>query len=622
MRAPRGRWSHEELEQARKRIHAALETPVDAVGLESILPQRAAPAATEPSYGSAFQAAAVLSRFRLDDVRELGTGQELTRLQSRSTSLREQGWRTLTPAVRNAILRSLDAATVRDLVQRHAQHDDALQAALRATLDGLSPERLRALSTGALGALVQVYDGIAHFAPLPPRDQIERKLELARLLDPLRQITKTFSGREKELQELRDYVGVLSTGSWIADGLRAIGNVIFSPTPKPPLVVYGPGGVGKTTLTAQFILEHALVAEQQNFPFAYLDFDRPTVNAEQAPSILGEAIRQIGLQYDAAFHASERLRARWELRLSASPDADIEPFVKDFAGFLDTLEVREGPVLLVLDTFEEVQRRSKAYVQSVLQLVSSLTEHVPRLRVVITGRSPIEGAPVAKQKELAAFDQASAVAYLGANGVAGEAAERIAAQTHGNPLTLTLAIELYRRNPEALRGFDGARFTDATIQSALFDRILLHIQDREVRKLAHPGLVLRRVTPEIIAQVLAGPCEIAVPDKARAEELFEKLAEDNTLVTRVEPQVLIHRLDVRRMMLGPLRAHEPAKVREIHRGAIEFYNRSSDVISRAEAAYHRLCLGVPAELTDDLAPMLVNAVDDLPLTSQAIVASR
>lgn len=619
----KARWSREEMEAARQRIHAALESTSPEVrgperlGIRPVTRSMPSPAA----FGPAFRAAAVLSRFRLDEL-PASDASEMRRLQEQSIPLRDEGWRTLAPELRNAVLRELSRDALAALLAAYARAGDPLQTALAKALQGLKTDTLRTMTTGELAALMQVYDGIASSATLPPRDEIERKLQLARLLDPLRQITRTFSGRAAEMQALRDYVGVLSTGSWIADGLRSLGNAIFTPTPTPPLVIYGPGGVGKTTLTAQFILEHALAAEQQRFPFAYLDFDRPTVNAEEVPTLLSEAIRQIGLQYDAAFHASERLRDRWETRLSAPTAAGIDTYVKDFAGFLETLEAREGPVLLVLDTFEEVQRRSEAYVGGVLQLVSLLTSHVPRLRVVIAGRTMVTNAHVARQLELAAFDHTSALAYLQANGIDPDFAERIAALTRGNPLTLTLAIDLYRRDPESLRGFDTAQLSDEIIQSLLFDRILLHISDPEVRLLAHPGLVLRRVTPEIIQQVLAGPCEIAVPDAARAEELFNKLAEDNTLVTRVEPRELIHRADVRRMMLGPLRDHQPEKVREIHRGAIAFYETATDLSSRAETAYHRLSLGEETELTDDLEPLLVNAIDDLPLPSQAALATR
>ena len=40
------------------------------------------------------------------------------------------------------------------------------------------------------------------------------------------------------------------------------------------------------------------------------------------------------------------------------------------------------------------------------------------------------------------------------------------------------------------------------LQGVLFRRILGHIHTPEIRQLAHPGLVLRRITPDLIKEVL------------------------------------------------------------------------------------------------------------------------
>ncbi len=650
MSAPtRRRWSREELESAQARVHAALEEiprdfPITAIVDASGLRELGSIADDDGLHDvradlrqnqvhldrptAMMRVASVLSRFRMEDLRaHAASADDVRQLQDRSILLRDRtgaGWRTLLPEVRSSILRDLTADELAALVNAQAQPDDELQVAIRAALEGIKTEDLRSLSTGALAALVQVHDGLSAVTSLPPREQIERKLQLGRMLEPLRQITRSFNGRATEMQKLRDYVGVLSTGSWFGDVSRAVGDLLFKPTPRAPFLVFGPGGVGKTTLIARFILDHALAAEKQQFPFAYLDFDRPTVMAEKAPTILIEAIRQIGLQYDAAFTASERLRTRWEKRLASSREPDVSSYVKDFAGFLDQLEVKDSPVLFVLDTFEEVQRRSDAYAAGVVRLVTQLSADVPRLRVVIAGRTIIRGVHFEDEIELTVFDKPSALAFLTNSGVDPGTAEIVVERTGGSPLTLTLAIELYRRDPEDLRKLDPAKLADEAIQTFLFDRILLHIEDPEVRKLAHPGLVLRRVTPEIIRQVLAVPCDLPVPDEKRAEELFEKLADDSSLVTRVDPRVLVHRSDVRRLMLKPLRLHRLEDVEKIHHAAIEFYRDSLDLVSRAELAYHALSLGPEHEamLTDDLEPLLVNAMEELPLPSQVLLAQR
>ncbi len=617
----RSKWSREELEAARGRVRGALKEPAAqpiSLGFRGEAAKPAAPPRPDVPAGPALRAAAVLSRFRLDDLRTTDAA-EMSRLKEQSIPLREEGWRTLPPELRNEVLRGLPPDELRALLEQHERNDDPLQAALRKARHGLTRNALQAMSIGELAALLQIWEGVFLHHPLFSRELVERKLQLARLLDPLRQITRTFSGRAAEMQQLRDYVGVLSTGSWVSDAKRAVGDFLFKPVPKGPFLIHGPGGVGKTTLTAQFILEHALAAEQQRFPFAYLDFDRPAVNAEEPVTILIEAIRQIGLQYDSAFAASERLGARWRARLASG--ADTESFVRDFIGFLETLEVREGPVLFVLDTFEEVQRRSNEYARGVTLLTGRLSVMIPRLRVVIAGRSPLDdGTYLTGQLPLEAFDRESAVAYLRNSGLDPASAELVAERTRGNPLTLTLAIELYRRDPAELRQLDAARLTDEIIQSSLFDRILLHIPDPEVRRLAHPGLVLRRVTPELIRDVLAKPCGVDASDLPAAEKLFDKLAADSTLVTHVDPRTLVHRSDVRRLMLKPLREHQPEKVEEIHRAAIAFYRQGTDVISRAEAAYHALSLGEPVELSPDLEPLLVNALDELAPEAQVQLA--
>lgn len=266
---------------------------------------------------------------------------------------------------------------------------------------------------------MQIHEGLSAHVPLPPRTHLERKLELARLLDPLKRITRTFSGREKELQKLRDYVGVVPPATLVGKLAKAL-TAPFTPTRKAPFLLHGPGGVGKTTLTAEFILEHALLDSKLQFPFAYLDFDRPAVMATKAATILVEAVRQIGLQYDTAYPASEKFHARWEqaLRTTRSTDESLEATVaENFALFLETLEVRDGPVLFVLDTFEEVQGRSSVYAGSVIQLVQGLTSRVPRLRVVIAGRAEIPGIHVENSQPLEQFDKDSAIAYLGSHQV-------------------------------------------------------------------------------------------------------------------------------------------------------------------------------------------------------------
>ena len=88
----------------------------------------------------------------------------------------------------------------------------------------------------------------------------------------------------------------------------------------------------------------------------------------------------------------------------------------------------------------------------------------------------------------------------------------------GNPLSLHLAADVLNRTGE-----DPTRLiavAEGNIQGQLYSRLLEHIRDPLVRAVAHPGLVVRRLTPEIIREVLAEPCGIAPLDEAEAARIF------------------------------------------------------------------------------------------------------
>jgi hypothetical protein len=44
---------------------------------------------------------------------------------------------------------------------------------------------------------------------------------------------------------------------------------------------------------------------------------------------------------------------------------------------------------------------------------------------------------------------------------------------------------------------------ETAVQGQLYQQILNHIPDPDLRQLAHPGLVVRRVTRDVIKEVLA-----------------------------------------------------------------------------------------------------------------------
>src|SRR5262249_23886237 len=133
-----------------------------------------------------------------------------------------------------------------------------------------------------------------------------------------------FRGRVAEQQILRDYVGVLPPGS-VFEGWKRRIRKILSFHEKPPQLIHGPGGIGKSTLVAKFILDHAELDEAARFPFVYLDFDRPGLRAERPETLLFEAVRQLAVQYPGSADLLNETLDRWRERMMPNPEASRAP---------------------------------------------------------------------------------------------------------------------------------------------------------------------------------------------------------------------------------------------------------------------------------------------------------
>jgi hypothetical protein len=606
-----GRWTAEQVDQVRQLVRSELAktTAIEAAAVEPVA-----------AVDAVLKSATVVSRFKVEDMRSLASREaQLEQLRTESTPLRD-GWPSVPAPVRNAVLATVSGRELRRLITVNEKPGDPVQRAIAAALDGLPEERLGELRPQELSALNLLHAGLSNVAPsLPSRDVISRELDLARLLAPFRVLTSNFRGRASELEMLRRYVGVVPPRS-------LLGAPVVSGERKAPVLIFGVGGVGKSTLIARFILEHALIGREQQFPFVYIDFDRPVVNVEQPLTIIPEAIRQIGLQYDVAHVASENLSERLQRSLPdlqpfAAEEQD-EKFIQEFASFLDLLRVGEGPILLVLDTLEEAQVRSAAYARALIRFAERVSARLRRLRVVIVGRCDIPDVQFDQRVALTAFDRVSAVAYLTSRGITERDAVTIFTQLGGNPLTLRLAAEVVEKGT----GVDVfTRVRGSVLHGQLFDRILLHVEDVDVRRLLYAGVVLRRITPELIRDVLSAPADIEVADLQRAEELFAALAKQITIVHDERPGVLSPRTDVRAMMLPLLRETDPVRVDEIHRAVVDFYALRDDVRSRAEEIYHRLALrqsrdDVSCRLTPGVEPYLTDAMNDFAPAEQALLA--
>src|SRR5262249_6143527 len=137
----------------------------------------------------------------------------------------------------------------------------------------------------------------------------------------------------------------------------------------------GPGGMGKSTLVAQFVLQQADLGPDRRFPFAYLSFDRPDLLPHQPLTLLAESVRQFGaiypwaageaLELESAARAtlvarsnvsSERLRSARQTAAIAQSGPDEADILDRFSELADRFLGRSDPLLWVLDAFEQAQR--------------------------------------------------------------------------------------------------------------------------------------------------------------------------------------------------------------------------------------------------------------------------
>ena len=495
----------------------------------------------------------------------------------------------------------------------------------------------------------------------PTSQKIQHYIERERLLEPFRHLVgrwengvfkEYFRGRKSELEKLRKYVNVAESESYFESVSRALDSAssyLFNLYERPPLVIHGPGGVGKSTLMAKFLLQHTEAQDQQQFPFVYVDFDHPDFGAGGLANLLAKISGQLASQFTMYSEEFNNLQRQVLEDSAQTPSLNYDyrliaqKYTEKFSKIYSQAVGHNLPLLLVLDTFEEIQQSSRDQVRGIFEFLGWLQGVVPRLRSVIAGRAPVDEKDAGLAVEnlpLPDLDSEAATGFLNSRGIKDDAVCKEIIELVGrHPLALKLAADLAQEHSltdirEAAGGGIFARlkraWTKTDITGRLYERLLNHITDPEIKKLAHPGLVLRRITAAIIQQVLAVPCQVNVGNEIEAQHLFERLRLQVSLVSPAEQGVLRHRTDVRRIMLPLILEDEKTSsaARQIQEKAVAFYEKQNGTAARAEEIYHRLLLGesprtVENRWIDGLAAYFKeDTLDELPPKAQAFVAAR
>jgi cellulose synthase operon protein C len=570
-------------------------------------------------------------------------------------------WR-LPLADRRRIARQTGAAGLRAARQQVRGPRTTTQRMADLLLAGTLPD-LATLQPAELAALIEVrpwYEGVVR--PVPDEYTLRARMAMTQVVEPLRRLVGYhFVGREPELARLEDYVALLGPrklagSALLGKGLRALRQVRRTLIDDPPLYVAGPGGVGKSSLIARFILNHLDAPEARAMPFVMLDFDRAQLEPRMPLSLLVAALHQLRAQFpkhDAemqrmAEHLAQQMRSTDAVALEGIVSLQ-DTLVVDFARQVESMigSESDAPLLWVLDTFEEPQRLGESTVGPLWELMDTLQQALPRLRLVVCGRVVPSGFRW-DEVRLDGFDEASAIAFLrhrleadpSAPSIDDRRLAQVVKVVGRTPLALRLAARLIaREDPQLLN----LRLRRENVQAVLFHRVLEHLRvdarlegpsdvivvdgpervrlEGELARLVFPGLAVRRLTPGVIEHVLGQPCGVKLRDEHHVERLFRALAQQ---VDIVEPgdddgtgRSLMHRTDVRRMMLRDLeqKAGEDV-VRRIDRAAVAYHAAIPSLANCAEEIYHRLRLEqsegtIRARWEPGLEPYLLNALDEI-----------
>jgi hypothetical protein len=546
---------------------------------------------------------------------------------------------TLDDAARTRLFASADRTDlVRARVAVKEVPDSSVQRALDRSLDaGWSTSEVAELDddgTAALSVVARWWSGSRYDVPNPEdlADHLHRRLLFA---DARSMATDHFVGREDVLGELRHR---------------------FHDPQGKAVALWGIGGVGKSALVARLVVEVVDDPDPWNRGVvALLDFDDPALNPMYPAELVAAITEQLDVQVaaDSSEFANVRARAVSEsaysghraqssVRKTAGPDtywADL---------LAEALDELEGRLLVVMDTVEQAQRRGPSAMYTLADVVGALCQR-PDVFVLLSGRTRItELADRATPQELLGLSENDAVTLMVnvAGGVVDQDGARSLVRRFGtrrteigspppsdgepiliSPLTVRLLASLLAK---AGAGADdplfGLKAANEQLDAELYLRILGHIEDPLVRAVAHPGLVLRRITPEIIRDVLARAGGIDL-GKVDERDLFNRLAAEPMLVDRPEPDVLEHRQDVRAVMLPQILRDTTVDSTAIQLAAIGYYSGRRDPLSRTEEIYHRLLLGQGRDKLDPIwdpraAERLVMAVDELPKRSRVLLLSR
>lgn len=415
---------------------------------------------------------------------------------------------------------------------------------------------------------------------------------------PFREITKNFAGRKKELAVINDYIDWLPKEGLVNKTFGFIRNAI-NWHDKLPIIIQGIGGIGKSSLISKIIIDNNGMKKKDKLPFVYVDFDVPGFSLAEPLGLLLEGIRQLSFQFpknkDIFSKVAREISSKTTFEFEGNHSTQshrgniynsIDNLLHQYEFVLNQIK---DPILVVFDSFEEIQyKASRTELSNFFSFIREISQKLPRIRIVFVGRSEIDESLADFKFDkiiLTEFDEDSALSLLERYKITNKTDRiKIFKDFGGNPLLLSLAADLVKKDPTALENL--SKITEKK-EKYLVNRILEHIHDPEVREMAVPGLLVRRITPDVIKHVLAPPCRLGDISIERATELFNELKKEVALISRSsEADEIIFRQDLRMACEDTVKSSYPTASQHIIQNAIAYYDRMKEEGEKYEAEFY------------------------------------
>lgn len=414
------------------------------------------------------------------------------------------------------------------------------------------------------------------------------------------------------------------------------------------IIVSGIGGAGKSTLMAKLCQD---LHDSKQVLLAVLDFDKPGMDPGDTYWLESEMTRQIMIQFPQLYKALNLLRKEIQsieyVSLLSYSDSSLENKEKSrslrrlISGLKEELivwQLETLPLVLILDTFEEVTQRH--LVPGVQDWLEDLQEYLRpvKLKVIFSGRFSSNAHQELLLSEftesilVTEFDKKISYDFLINQNLDALQAAQISNSKilPKRPLELKLLAQvLLSDNQVTVSNLEAEMRLGNTkdlFAGIVYRRVLLRIKDPVIRKMAYPGLILRYLTASLIKNLIIPVLEMDVISDGEAERIIDDLASYAWLAHRTKNNEVWHRKDLRRSMLKLMVSQQPQIARRIHLAAISYFASSQEQESRTEVIYHMLMSAENEKDFSDLNereckmawPDLQADIDDMPIKSRVI----